>query len=284
MPVATINPSPNPASQLDRAIIAYLWEIWPVTETFPRPQFYFANDNRVREVGTTGLIDCLSHDATEVTPHTRNELWSTRIDAKWPGANQPGSSDPNWNHRRINDFIGVVMAALSQTDNAGADYRATYRKITAAGRRLAVFGSPDIANATAAEIAHNDDMADFNCFDLRYAAAQRLTVDQGGGFNFGEVRSFQFEVNNIYDDSVYPRLTYSGGSLSWEYTANTDPNGWILEKSADGLTWLTHETISGDQRTTSITGTGTQYWRLFPRNSEGHQLDGESNTVQAEGA
>lgn len=281
MPVATVNPSPNPGSQLDRALWAYLHEIWPVTDTFPRPNFYITNDNRLRDTGTVGLLDIMSHDATEATTHTRNEYWTTRLNAEWPGANQPGQTDSTWNHHRINQFIGVVMAALSQTDNAGQDYRATCLKITAAGRRLAIFGNPE-CTGTAADIANNADMAAFNCDQLEYKGAQRAAPDREGGFFFGETRSFQFHVGNYADDSVYPALSYSGGSLNWTFTDNS-PNQWLVEKSTDGLTWLTHATIAGALRTLSVSGTGLNYWRLFPADADGNQLDhiGESNTLQA---
>lgn len=269
----------NPGSQLERALIAYFWEIWP-TDILPRPNFYFSNDWREREVGSTGLIDVLAFASTERVDYTGLQEYRFRFDAKWPGTNQPGVANPDWNWQKINRLIGVPEAALKVIVQGQFDYKIAARRISACGRRLAVFGTADVAHASAELAAMNDDMRDFHCDLIRFSGAERAKTGDAGLF-LVEQRNFLAHVCNLVDTSVYPALTYAAGTLSWEFDGPQDPTAWVVQKSPTGVEWTDQATISGDQRSHDISGTGTQYWRIWPSSAAITYLDPESNTVKA---
>lgn len=176
MPALT--PAGNVGSQIERAVIAYLTSVWNGS-VVNLPNFYFSNDWKDR---VAPLIDVLAIDSTEEQPFTGNEAYQLRIKAEWPGNNQLGVTNPDWNWVQINNFIGLVMAAMCQSDN-GSDYKATAALITAAGRTLATAGS-------VTDQANNADMVNFTCTFVRFKGSKRA-VNVAGALYIHEVRNFE---------------------------------------------------------------------------------------------
>lgn len=272
MPALT--PIPNIGSQVERAIIAMLWLAYGGTK--PLGSFYFSNDWQKR---VAPLIDVFAHKSTEEVKHSRVEAYAVKVQSEWQGTAQPGVANPDANWKSINDDIGVVMAALSLTDDDGDTYRAAAYQIAQAGRRLAVLGKID-GTGTAQDILNNADMADFYCDYLEFKGSQRGEISDGSLF-ITEIRHFQLNACNLADDSLFPVLTFDNAdTLNWEF-AGALPDFWLVEKSADGVTWITDTSVTGDMLTADITGTGTQYWRVRRSEDGAVGIDPESNLVKA---
>jgi hypothetical protein len=196
--VDPIAPVPNVGSQLERAVIAYLKACFQKAAlpglTLGEVNFYFSNDWRARVVP---LLDVLAHKSTEQPPHTRSESYSVKIEVEWPGANQPGATNTEMNWIQINNFIGLVMAALSQTDSAtdvSAGARVTSELITRAGRALAVDGSSGSDPDQVADAANNADMAEFTCDFVEFKGSQRAERLGDGTVWIKEVRNFEMRA------------------------------------------------------------------------------------------
>ena len=281
-----IQPLPNVGSQIERGIIAYLWEIWPVTADFPRPNFYFSNDWRVRKADRVGLIDLLAFHSVEQPQFTGNNDYTLRTIANWPGANQPGQENRDFHWGHINKLIGVPEAALKQADvNLHENYRLAAYRISAAGRRLAVFGNAE-CTGSATDIANNADMVDFLCDWVAFNGAERAKLDPDHGIVLVEQRNWLVRAYNGTDNSIFPALTFSApGTLNFTFTlggiVDAEPAKWVVQKSVDGLAWLTHEVLDAGERTSDITGLGGQYFRVFRSPDGTTLLDPESNTVEA---
>lgn len=175
------NPVPNVGSQIERAVIAFLKDAY--ADDASKYQFLFSNDWKTRKAPH---IEVLAHKSTETVPHTGIETYAVRIEWKWKGTNQAGEENVDANWRDINAFVGVGMAAFSQTENnlGNADTlpATVAAEITRLGRALAT-EDPD----------HQADMADFTCSYVEYKAAQR--AEQGDGtFFIKEVRNFEIKA------------------------------------------------------------------------------------------
>jgi len=176
-----IAPVPNVGSQIERAVLAYL--TWAFGDDAANYQFLFSNDWVIRQ---PPYVEVLAHKSAEQPVNSRDETYQVRIECKWKGNNEAGQSNPDVNWAAINDFIGVVMAAMSQTDNNGQDYAATCALINQYGRALATAG-----DATAQE--NNADMTDFTCLRIRFMGSQRAEAAEGSFF-IKEVRNFEIDA------------------------------------------------------------------------------------------
>ena len=183
-------PVPNVGSQIERAVIAYLKESFDLPGSFDaaniaRPNFYFSNDGNDRQAP---LIDVLADSSSEVPTFSNDEDYNVRIKAEWPAGNQPGQTNPGWNWVQINNFIGVPVAAMSQT-TTGQDRQATADAITAAGRALAVDASGGADPVKARDAANNADMVNFTCLKVMSRGSRRAQ-NVNGALYFFEVRNF----------------------------------------------------------------------------------------------
>ena len=195
--VNPIAPVPNVGSQLERAVIAYLEACYQKANfpglTLDVLNFFFSNDWKARAVP---LIDVLAHKSTEVPPHTRDESYMVRIEAKWPGTNRAGEANTEFNWIQINNLIGIVMAALSQTNSAtdpSMVARVTAGLVTQAGRALAVDGSNGADPAQAQDAVNNADMVNFTCSFVEFKGSQRAEASDGSVF-IKEVRNFEMRA------------------------------------------------------------------------------------------
>lgn len=195
--VDPIAPVPNVGSQLERAVIAYLQACFKKAAIaglgLADVGFYFSNDWKGR---VPPLIDVMAHASTENPPHTRNESYNVRIEAEWKGANEPGVTNTESNWIFINNLIGIVMAALSQTDSAtdvSAGARVTAQLITQAGRALAVDGSNGLDPAQVQDALNNADMVNFTCSFVEFKGSKRADVSQGKIW-IKEVRNFEMRA------------------------------------------------------------------------------------------
>jgi hypothetical protein len=181
-----IQPAPNIGSQIERAVIAYLKTAFG--DDASQYNFYFSNDWKKR---VAPCIDVLAHKSTETIPHTRNESYMVRIDARWKGNNEAGQENPDANWVSINNFIGVIMAAMSVTDNGNANRVpiVTAADITTAGNALATAGSQQ-------DNENNADMADFVAEYVEFKGSQRAEVVDGT-FYIKEVRNFEIRAGNL---------------------------------------------------------------------------------------
>ena len=177
----SLNPVSNVGSQIERAIIAYLKTAYAAAGV-PEPNFYYTNDGEARSVIPNGLIDVLASDSAETPTFSNDEDYNVRIRAEWPGANQPNQNDTDFNLTQINQLIGVVVAAMSQT-TTGQDRQTTCTNINECGRALATTGTPQ-------EQADNADMVNFTCLKVMSRGSIRAT-NQEGGLYFHETRRYQ---------------------------------------------------------------------------------------------
>jgi hypothetical protein len=283
----TLTAVPNIRSQIERGLRAYLTDC--AVGTYG--QFRLSHDYSERKViDPTGnrvpLIDIFGVNAVEAVKNSRVETWQVRIDPEYSASTQPNDPNPNWNWTAINNLAGLVMAAMSQTSNAGANYLSTALMISVFGRRLAVLGAVGDPSSTSA--ADNADMAAFYCDYVEYSGAVGLGKSNGA-LVFQEQRNFSIRAGNLADDSVFPILTFDGAhTLNWTFTPTgvwPEPAQWNLEKSADGFTWVTQETdAAGTRASGSIAGTGTQYWRVTRTDASIAEYMPESNIVKVTGA
>ncbi len=186
--MAALDPVPNVGSQIERALIAYFITCFPAN-TVSKYNFYFSNDWKKR---VAPLVDVLAHKSTETVVHSRDESYMVRIEAKWKGNNVVGEANPDTNWVAINNFIGVIMAAMSQSDNGGQTYDAACALITAAGRALAGAGS-------VTDQANNADMATFTCQYIEFKGSQRAEMADGA-IVIKEVRNFEVRACAINVD------------------------------------------------------------------------------------
>ena len=173
--------APNIGSQIERAVIAYLKYVF--NDTAANYGWYFSNDWQTR---VAPLFDVLAHKSTETIPHTRNESYSVRIEAKWKGASvigQTTETDPNTDWQTINAMIGVVMAAMSVS--AGSPPGDVPETIAA-----------DItAQARAAATGENEDLANLTVEYVEFKGSQRAEASDGT-FHIKEVRNFEIRAGN----------------------------------------------------------------------------------------
>lgn len=281
--MAALAPSPNVGSQLERAVIAWLWAAFgsnldfdPATTNLALNNFYFSNDWRERKAP---LVDVMATKSAEAVKHSRIENYSLKVEVEWPGVSQPGVENPDFNWVSVNTLIGMVMSAMSQSDDDNG-FRVSAMKITQAGRRLAVLGRADGAGSDQ-DVENNADMATFYCDYLEYVGAIRA-VQSGGEIWLKEIRNFELHGTNLTDASLFPALVFDGTStLNWTFEG-TDPTHWIMEKSEDGVNdWSQHAVVDGNVRTADIAATDAQYWRVRPSEDGLVALDPESNLVKA---
>ncbi len=187
-------PVPNTGSQIERAVIAYLKVAFGADAALY--QFNFSNDWAKR---VAPLIDVLAHKSVETVPHTRNESYQVRIEAKWKGNSEAGAPNPDSNWVSINAFIGVIMAAMSSYSASSPVYEYVAQQITAAGRALAVDASAGADPAQVLTAANNADMAAFTCEYVEYKGAQRAEISDGSLF-IKEVRNFEIRAANANVD------------------------------------------------------------------------------------
>lgn len=256
-------------------------------------QFVLSHDYSQRQVidPMTGLrvplIDIFGISASEEIKNSRVETWQIRIDPEYDAATQPSDTNPNWNWTAINYLVGLIMAAMSQTSNNGANYLDTALMISVFGRRLAVLGVAGDPNPNSYQ--DHADMALFCCDYVEYTSALGTGKNEGGGLVFKEQRNFQLRACNLSDDSVFPILSFDGSNtLNWTFTASgtwPEPAQWNVEKSVDGFTWVAQEThTAGVRASGSIAGTGTQFWRVTRTDAGIPTYMPESNIVKVTGA
>lgn len=176
MPSA-LTPVTNLGSAHERALRAYLRDAF-ADEAAPIT-WAVSNDFQDR---AAPLIEFISAGGPEDPPHTRRETHRVTIRYKWPGAQEP-SARAGTHFADINRVTGLIMAAMSQTDDSGRSYAATARLITAAGRLLATTG-------TALEQSQNADMANYTCDYVQYLESVRAQTD-GVNFYLTEARVFE---------------------------------------------------------------------------------------------
>ena len=178
---ALFNPIPNVGSQLERAVLALLRDAYDADGADYK--FLFSNDWQTR---TAPYIEVLAHKSTEVVPHTGNETFMVRIEWKWRGNNVAGQTNNDANWQDINEFVGIGMAALSQTaGNLGNPNTLPFTvaaEITRLGRALAV-----------SDPTNQADMADFTCSYVEFKGSQRAESD-GVDFFIKEVRNFEMRA------------------------------------------------------------------------------------------
>lgn len=282
-----LTPSPNPASQLERALNAHLYAAFAGQTADYRlgwDQFYHSIDWKKRALP---LVETIAHRGDETIVNSRDERLMTRLEFRWKGSNELGQENKDANLVYINTMIGLIMAALSEREDNGDDnYQVSCFKIAAAGRRLAVLGRPDQVG-TAAEIAANADMATFVCDKLQYRGPLRAE-NTGEAFVIREVRNFTFDCYNNTDDSIFPALTFDAGTrtLNWTLTLGSlyysEPAAWLVQKSANGRDWLTLAALGTGARSNVLdAGNGTLYYRVCPSDDGATPLDPESNLVKA---
>ncbi len=176
-----IDPIPIPASQAERALIAYLQQCltgaW-ATGTFTLQSesdvqagpaagfnYYFSNDWKLRKLP---LYEVLAISSAEMPAHSRNEDCEVTFTCEWKGNNEAGQTNPDANWRSINDQVGRLMASMSMSDDGGQTFKATAAAITAAGRNLATLDA----------VNHND-MTRFTCLNVIYRGAMRARIVDG---------------------------------------------------------------------------------------------------------
>ncbi len=279
-----VTPQKNIGSQVERAIIALIYEVWP--DSLPQfPNFYFSNDWKDRKPMPNGLIDVLCMSATENPPFSGCKDCHVNIMAEWPGTNQPGTVNTEFNRVQINNLIGVAEAALRLTSN-GTDYMAAALKMSALGRRLAVLGMSQIFGAQANQldnVANNADMATF-CADFITGKGDVRAKANKDGLWLTEERTWMIRAYNTTDDSIFPALTFDGAqTLNWTFTVNAfpEPAYWIVSTSPDGFIWNPYNTVASGGRSITIAGTGTNYWRVVRSDDGITENDPESNILQA---
>jgi hypothetical protein len=188
MPVLT--PTPNPGSQLDRSLVAYLvsqgigvWELEDAGDVVISPADGLA-------VQTFPNITVASMSSQHTPMLTGIEEFTTHIMVKYSVAGALQQANP-FAVRVARDYtIGLVMAAMMQSaDNATLD--ATAALITAAGRALATSG-------TAQEQANNADMANFTCQHVYYNGTVGRGKPDEKGCDWVETRGFRIIVSPTF--------------------------------------------------------------------------------------
>ncbi len=176
MPSA-LTPVTNLGSANERALRAYLKSAF--ADEADGVCWAVSNDFQAR---TAPLVEFLDAGGQEDPPHTRREVHRVTIRYKWPGSQEPTATAGN-HFADINRVAGLIMAAMSQSDDGGKSYKATAAAITAAGRLLATTG-------TALEQTQNADMAAYTCDYVRYIESVRAESD-GVNLHLMEARVFE---------------------------------------------------------------------------------------------
>jgi hypothetical protein len=169
-----LTPVPNVGSQIDRAIRAYFIANGAGTAD----DIYTENDWRDRAFPNTTIS---ARQSTEDAVNSRIEAYHVKIQCQWSAAGQPDDPNPESMRIAVDDRIGMIMAALSQT-NDNEDFLATAQAITAAGRLLATTG-------TTQSMANNADMAAFTCSHIHFLGSKRGDPNVEG-IAFLEERNF----------------------------------------------------------------------------------------------
>lgn len=179
---AKFQPVPNTGSQIERAVLALLRDAYG-EEAAAGYKFLFSNSSETR---TPPLIDALAHKSTETVPHTGNESFMVRLEWIFDGALEASQQNPDDDWKAINDFVGIGMAALSQTKNNAGDpntLSATVAaEITRLGRALAV-----------SDPTNHGDMASFTCSYVEFKGSQRAESVNGTLF-LKEIRHFEIRA------------------------------------------------------------------------------------------
>lgn len=177
--MAVLDPIPNNGSQVERAIRAWLVECTSgnigITK-LTNDVMFVTNDSRVRPNldGLVGILDIFAERSEHDPVHSGNEIWNVTLRGKFHATVQPGQSNAQFNRVQIDQLIGVVDAAMRQT-NDGQNMDATQDGITDSGRALATTG-------TAQERADNADMAEFTCLYVWYVGASRGHPNDDDGY------------------------------------------------------------------------------------------------------
>ena len=173
---------PNTGSQIERAVLALLKDAYG-EEAAAGYKFLFSNSSDKR---TPPLIDALAHKSTETVPHTGNEAFMVRLEWIFDGAVEVGQENPDDDWKAINDFVGIGMAALSQTAGNNGDPNTlpatVAAEITRLGRALA-----------ASDAKNNADMANFTCTYVQFKGSQRAESVNGTLF-LKEIRHFEIHA------------------------------------------------------------------------------------------
>lgn len=177
---AKFQPVPNTGSQIERAILALLRDAYGTDGEAANYVYLFSNCSSKR---TAPLIDVLAHKSTETVPHTGIETFMVRVEWVYDGALEVGQENPDDDWKAINEFVGIGMAALSQTaGNAGDPNtlpKTVAAEITRLGRALATTDPENHA-----------DMEDFTCSYIEFKGSQRAEAVNGTLF-LKEIRHFE---------------------------------------------------------------------------------------------
>lgn len=175
-----ISPLPNVGSQLDRAVVALLISLGCGTAEDTYPQW--RNFKNVFVGGANTKVH--AHTSDGKPRITTKEIFQVQITINFQAQNQPGETAHSLNRVNADKRIGLIMAALMQSD--GNSLRQAANAITDAGRALATAGSAEERQA-------NADMANFTCTDVYYVGAKRGEPDAEGSF-WVEIRHFEMHA------------------------------------------------------------------------------------------
>lgn len=172
---AKFEPIPNVGSQIERAVLALLMDAYG--DDASKYQFIFTNSGIKR---ATPYIEAIAKKSTTQVPHTGNQSYIVEIEWKYDGS--PAEVD-NW--KEINNFVGIGMAALSQTANNLGHPNTLPATVSAeinrCGRALATT-APD----------NHADMADFTCLYIEHKGDVRA---EGNGDTFYITEKRIFEIS-----------------------------------------------------------------------------------------
>ena len=171
--------TPNPGSQLDRAVVAYL--------TNQGVGAGGVNVSPADSLGTKSYpsVTVISRNSQHTPMLTGNEEFQVDITCLFSAAGGQQSVNPDGLRVVRDSIIGLVMASMMQSsDNATLD--ATAALITSAGRALASTGTPQSQQ-------NNADMANFTALHTYYLGSTRGTPDEQG-CSWVEIRHFRISV------------------------------------------------------------------------------------------
>jgi hypothetical protein len=182
VPTALV-PTPNPGSQLDRAITAFLiqngigkWAVQNKGDCIIVPADSL-------EIKTYPNVTVWSHSSQHDPVQTGNEYFQVRITCKFSAAGAKQSANPYAARVARDKIVGTLMAAMMQSsDNSTLDYTAML--ITQAGNAMATSG-------TIEQQANNADMTQFTCLHVYYLGTESRGEPDEAGCDWVEVRSFK---------------------------------------------------------------------------------------------
>jgi len=176
-------PIPNVGTQIERAVLALLRDAYDDYGTNLGVKYFHSNSAETRSVP---LVDCLAHKSTETVPFSGIESFMVRLDWIYDGAVEVSQTNTDADWKAIDEFVGIGMAALSQTAGNNGDpdtLSATVSaEITRLGRQLAV-DYPD----------NHADMAKFTCTYVEYKGSIRAESVNGTLF-LKEIRNFEIRA------------------------------------------------------------------------------------------